>query len=78
MYGENDPLKIQVRSINFSVHEYKKFTVVFSDSTLQLNYKKLPSVTFGGNTKEGSQKLPENYILPSLFNRAAFYFSDIK
>lgn len=46
-HGVKYPFKLQDGSIDFIVMEYEKFVNVISDSTLQLNLKKLPESNFG-------------------------------
>ena len=47
-----DPFKVQDWSRDFNVTENKKFIHMDSDSTLQLDFKKLPLIKFWYNIKE--------------------------
>lgn len=53
-----DPFKVQDRTMDFNVTEYKKFIDMDSDSTLQL-FKKLPFIEDLNNVEEYPQ-LSEN------------------
>lgn len=46
-----DPFKVQDRTMDFNVTEHKKFMDI-SDFTLQLTFKKLPSVEFNFSIEE--------------------------
>lgn len=63
-----DLLKAQDRSMNFNVARYQKFTNMVSDSTSQLNFKKLPLVEFWCRIKEDYPQLSEKALLFSNYN----------
>lgn len=57
----NNPFKPQNRPVHFNLMEYKKFTDVVSDSTLQIPFKNNPSEFWHTNKGEYPQ-LSENAI----------------
>lgn len=64
---------MQVRQIDFNVREYKTFINMFSDSTLQITFKKLPPVEFCCSIKEYSQVYKKVIKIVPLFPTKYLY-----
>lgn len=69
---EKDPFKVPDRPMEFNVAEYEKFTDMFSDSTLQLIFQKLPFVQFWWHQRR-YPRLSEKAIKMLLFPTTNLY-----
>lgn len=59
-----NPFKVQDRPMDFNVTEYKRFIDMVSNSTLQINIKKLQLVKFRSSTKEQYLQYISLLLLP--------------